>query len=67
MLRVESLDKVLPGVKSVVEGAMVYRRLYTEEKEMIGGIIAIHMQCLPEDQQPLKIVGSVLEMKQRTG
>ncbi|XP_020224690.1 uncharacterized protein LOC109806638 isoform X3 [Cajanus cajan] len=41
MLEAESLGKVLPGVESCEEGVKVYRRFYTEEKELANGVLAI--------------------------
>ncbi|CAL0322097.1 unnamed protein product [Lupinus luteus] len=41
MLKAESLEKVLPGVESVEEGLEVYRRFYTEDKELANGVLAI--------------------------
>ncbi|KAK4772754.1 hypothetical protein SAY86_014529 [Trapa natans] len=41
MLEAECLSKVLPGVNSVEEGVQIYRRFYTEEKEMRNGVLAI--------------------------
>ncbi|KAJ6741266.1 RNA-BINDING ASCH DOMAIN PROTEIN [Salix purpurea] len=41
MLQAESLEKVLPGVKTVEEGVEIYRKFYTEEKEMSIGVLAV--------------------------
>ncbi|XWS22196.1 hypothetical protein CRYUN_Cryun29cG0013400 [Craigia yunnanensis] len=41
MLEVESLAKVLPGVKTIDEGIQVYRKFYSEEKELSNGVLAI--------------------------
>ncbi|XP_039010033.1 uncharacterized protein LOC120138685 isoform X2 [Hibiscus syriacus] len=41
MLEAETLAKVLPGVKTIHEGVQVYRKFYTEEKEMANGVVAI--------------------------
>ncbi|KAE9600409.1 putative PUA-like domain-containing protein [Lupinus albus] len=41
MLEAERMEKVLPGVESVEEGLEVYRRFYTEEKELENGVLAI--------------------------
>nr|GMD96709.1 uncharacterized protein LOC109179562 [Ipomoea batatas] len=41
MLEVESLSKVLPGVKTTDEGVKVLRNLYSEEKEKLNGVLAI--------------------------
>ncbi|KAF2300295.1 hypothetical protein GH714_011487 [Hevea brasiliensis] len=37
----ESLEKVLPGVKTIDEGVKVYRKFYTEAKERANGVLAI--------------------------
>ncbi|KAL4312574.1 hypothetical protein GQ457_01G023650 [Hibiscus cannabinus] len=41
MLEAETLAKVLPGVETIDEGVQVYRKFYTEEKEMTNGVVAI--------------------------
>ncbi|KAJ9189014.1 hypothetical protein P3X46_000357 [Hevea brasiliensis] len=41
MLEAESLEKVLPGVKTIDEGVKVYRKFYTEAKERANGVLAI--------------------------
>ncbi|KAK6255428.1 hypothetical protein SCA6_016733 [Theobroma cacao] len=41
MLEAESLAKVLPGVETIDEGIQVYRKFYSEEKEMSNGVLAI--------------------------
>ncbi|OVA03043.1 ASCH domain [Macleaya cordata] len=41
MLNAESLEKVLPGVKTIEEGVQIYRKFYTEEKENSNGVVAI--------------------------
>ncbi|KAL3506776.1 hypothetical protein ACH5RR_032158 [Cinchona calisaya] len=41
MLEAESLQRVLPGVKTIEEGVQVYRNFYSEEKESSNGVIAI--------------------------
>ncbi|XP_073056561.1 uncharacterized protein [Primulina eburnea] len=41
LLEAESLEKVLPGVKSIEEGVQIYRAFYSEEKESSNGVIAI--------------------------
>ncbi|KAK8478322.1 hypothetical protein V6N13_055054 [Hibiscus sabdariffa] len=41
MLEAETLAKVLPGVETIDEGVQVYRKFYTEEKEMSNGVVAI--------------------------
>ncbi|XP_015583632.1 uncharacterized protein LOC8284754 isoform X2 [Ricinus communis] len=47
MLEAESLSKVLPGVKTIEEGVEVYRKFYTEEKEMSNGVLAICVSKSP--------------------
>lgn len=44
MLEAESLDKVLPGVKTVTDGVQIYRNFYSEEKELSNGVIGIHVK-----------------------
>lgn len=61
MLEAEGLNAVLPGVMSVMEGVLIYRQFYTEEKERLGGVLAIHVQTLLEERQPMNIVRSILE------
>lgn len=46
MLKAESLEKVLPGVKTIEEGVQVYRRFYSEDKERSNGVIAICIENL---------------------
>lgn len=46
MLKAESLEKVLPGVKTIEEGVQVYRRFYSEDKERSNGVIAICIEKL---------------------
>ncbi|XP_050365607.1 uncharacterized protein LOC126784164, partial [Argentina anserina] len=46
MLKAESLEKVLPGVKTIEEGVQVYRRFYCEETERSNGVIAICIEKL---------------------
>ncbi|KAK2641913.1 hypothetical protein Ddye_023676 [Dipteronia dyeriana] len=41
MLHIESLAKVLPGIKTIDEGVQIYRKFYMEEKEKSNGVIAI--------------------------
>nr|XP_019703481.1 uncharacterized protein LOC105038613 isoform X1 [Elaeis guineensis] len=44
MLQVETLARVLPGVKTIEEvfsGVKIYRKFYTEEKEKSNGVLAI--------------------------
>ncbi|KAK1286969.1 hypothetical protein QJS10_CPB19g00717 [Acorus calamus] len=41
MLEVENLNSVLPGVESIDEGVLIYRKFYTEEKEKANGVLAI--------------------------
>ncbi|XP_042445079.1 uncharacterized protein LOC122029995 isoform X1 [Zingiber officinale] len=44
MLQVEILANVLPGIMSVEDGIQVYRKFYTEEKEMSNGVLAISVK-----------------------
>ncbi len=44
MLESEGIENVLPGVESVEEGIMVYRRFYSEEKEKKYGVAAIEVE-----------------------
>lgn len=41
MLEAESLQRVLPGVKTIEEGVVIYRNFYSEEKERSNGVLAI--------------------------
>ncbi|KAG1331280.1 hypothetical protein COCNU_02G012480 [Cocos nucifera] len=41
MLQVETLARVLPGVKTIEEGVKIYRKFYTEEKEKSNSVLAI--------------------------
>uniref|UniRef100_A0A804IE70 ASCH domain-containing protein n=1 Tax=Musa acuminata subsp. malaccensis TaxID=214687 RepID=A0A804IE70_MUSAM len=41
MLQAETLAKVLPGVATIDDGVQIYRKFYTEEKEMSNGVLAI--------------------------
>ncbi|THU58988.1 hypothetical protein C4D60_Mb03t20260 [Musa balbisiana] len=41
MLQAETLAKVLPGVATINDGVQIYRKFYTEEKEMSNGVLAI--------------------------
>eukprot|EP00250_Pteridium_aquilinum_P025116 c30179_g1_i1 orf=326-1063(-) len=61
MLNAEGLDQVLPGVTSTIEGVAIYRQFYSEEKELSGGVLAIHVKNACEDSQPLTIVRLMLE------
>ncbi|XP_011007395.1 PREDICTED: uncharacterized protein LOC105113079 isoform X2 [Populus euphratica] len=58
MLQAESLKKVLPGVKTVEEGVQIYRKFYTEEKEMSNGVLAICVSKLAA--QPYLSLASIL-------
>ncbi|PRQ26261.1 putative PUA-like domain-containing protein [Rosa chinensis] len=58
MLQAESLEKVLPGVKTIEEGVQVYRRFYTEEIERSNGVIAICIEKLPA--QPYMYLAKLL-------
>ncbi|XP_022955395.1 uncharacterized protein LOC111457433 [Cucurbita moschata] len=44
MLEAESLDKVLPGVKTLTDGVQIYRNFYSEEKEQSNGVLGIHVK-----------------------
>lgn len=41
MLEIETLENVLPGVETIEEGVQIYRKFYSEEKEMSNGVLAI--------------------------
>ncbi|CAA6660300.1 unnamed protein product [Spirodela intermedia] len=41
MLEAETLESVLPGVKTIEEGVKIYRKFYSEEKENSNGVLAI--------------------------
>ncbi|KAJ6866011.1 hypothetical protein NC652_037515 [Populus alba x Populus x berolinensis] len=58
MLQAESLEKVLPGVKTVEEGVKIYRKLYAEEKEVSNGVLAICVSKLAA--QPYLSLASIL-------
>uniref|UniRef100_A0A6N2NAI1 ASCH domain-containing protein n=1 Tax=Salix viminalis TaxID=40686 RepID=A0A6N2NAI1_SALVM len=58
MLQAESLEKVLPGVKTVEEGVEIYRKLYTDEKEMSNGVLAVCVSKLAA--QPYLSLASIL-------
>ncbi|KFK37772.1 hypothetical protein AALP_AA3G027600 [Arabis alpina] len=62
MLRVEGLDKVLPGVESIEEGVQVYRNFYPEEKERMNGVVAI-LVAKPVDQPYVALAGVLSELK----
>ncbi|XP_021643354.2 uncharacterized protein LOC110637521 isoform X2 [Hevea brasiliensis] len=58
MLETEDLSQVLPGVKTVQEGVKIYRKFYTEEKEMSNGVLAI---CVSKSSpQPYLHLASIL-------
>ncbi|XP_038879102.1 uncharacterized protein LOC120071108 isoform X2 [Benincasa hispida] len=44
MLKAESLDKVLPGIKTLADGIQIYRKFYSEEKEVSNGVLGIHVK-----------------------
>lgn len=46
LLEAESLETVLPGVKTVSEGVDVYYRFYTAEEERQWGVVALHFTLL---------------------
>ncbi|KAF7805333.1 protein SHORT-ROOT-like [Senna tora] len=58
MLEAESLQKVLPGVKTIEEGVRVYRKFYTEEKERSNGVVAICVTKLAS--QPYHILATII-------
>ncbi|KAJ6366543.1 hypothetical protein OIU77_003019 [Salix suchowensis] len=58
MLQAESLEKVLPGVKTVEEGVEIYRKFYTDEKEMSNGVLAVCVSKLAA--QPYLSLASIL-------
>lgn len=58
MLRAEGLSTVLPGVESIEEGVQIYRRFYTEEKELSNGVLGISVS--KPDRQPHKCLADVL-------
>ncbi|KAJ6800530.1 uncharacterized protein M6B38_200910 [Iris pallida] len=58
MLRAEGLSTVLPGVESVEEGVQIYRRFYTEEKELSNGVLGISVS--KPDRQPHACLADVL-------
>ncbi|KAJ6733925.1 ASCH DOMAIN PROTEIN putative ISOFORM 1-RELATED [Salix koriyanagi] len=58
MLQAESLEKVLPGVKTVEEGVEIYRKFYTEEKEKSNGVLAVCVSKLAA--QPYLSLASIL-------
>ncbi|KAJ6419060.1 hypothetical protein OIU84_029215 [Salix udensis] len=58
MLQAESLEKVLPGVKTVEEGVKIYRKFYTEEKELSNGVLAVCVSKLAA--QPYLSLASIL-------
>ncbi|OEL37402.1 hypothetical protein BAE44_0001578 [Dichanthelium oligosanthes] len=41
MLQAEIISNVLPGISSIEEGVKVYRKFYTQEKEITYGVLAI--------------------------
>lgn len=45
-LRVEGLEKTLPGVETIEEGVAVYRQFYSEEDEYLYGVLAIEFQLV---------------------
>ncbi|CAA0839356.1 RNA-binding ASCH domain protein [Striga hermonthica] len=58
MLEAEILAEVLPGVSNIEEGIQIYRRFYSEEKEMSNGVLAICVKTPPS--QPHVIMASLL-------
>ncbi|XP_063939246.1 uncharacterized protein LOC108200036 isoform X3 [Daucus carota subsp. sativus] len=43
MLEAESIEKVLPGVKTIKEGVQIYRNFYPEEMERLNGVLSIRV------------------------
>lgn len=43
MLSCEGLENVLPGISSIADGVMVYRKFYSEADEIKNGVMAIHI------------------------
>ncbi|KAJ4723551.1 RNA-binding ASCH domain protein [Melia azedarach] len=58
MLEAESLEKVLPGVKTIEEGVQIYRNFYAEEKERYNGVLAICVSKVAT--QPCATLASLL-------
>ncbi|KAM1037068.1 hypothetical protein FF1_031979 [Malus domestica] len=58
MMEAEGLSKVLPGVETIEQGVQVYRKFYTEEKEMSNGVLAISVSKLP--LQPCDLLAGML-------
>ncbi|XP_073116270.1 uncharacterized protein [Elaeis guineensis] len=61
MLQVETLARVLPGVKTIEEGVKIYRKFYTEEKEKSNGVLAIAVSKVAS--QPYISVANLLSVK----
>ncbi|XP_071727794.1 uncharacterized protein, partial [Rutidosis leptorrhynchoides] len=59
MLASEGLDKVLPGVETIKQGTQIYRKFYSEEKEKLEGVIAIHVKP-PTSSQPCNYLAAIL-------
>jgi ASC-1-like (ASCH) protein len=46
MLKKESVQNVLPGVKSVKEGVKIYREFYDADTEKEWGVVAIRLHSV---------------------
>ncbi|KAL5712474.1 hypothetical protein ACHQM5_014644 [Ranunculus cassubicifolius] len=58
MLEAKSLERVLPGVRTIEEGVQIYRKFYTEEKEKLNGVVAIDVS--KPDSQPIITMASII-------
>ncbi|PIA45110.1 hypothetical protein AQUCO_01700566v1 [Aquilegia coerulea] len=58
MLEAKSLERVLPGAKTIEEGAQIYRKFYTVEKEKLNGVLAISVSR--PDSQPYITIASIV-------
>ncbi|KAF5188788.1 Rna-binding asch domain protein [Thalictrum thalictroides] len=58
MLEAKSLERVLPGAKSIEEGVQIYRKFYTDEKEKLNGVVAISVS--KPDSQPYITMASIV-------
>lgn len=46
MIKSESLEKILPGIKDINEGVEVYRQFYKPEVELEKGVLAIRITVI---------------------
>ncbi|XP_022145804.1 uncharacterized protein LOC111015172 isoform X7 [Momordica charantia] len=60
MLEAEGLDKVLPGVKTLKDGVQVYRKFYSEEKELSNGVLGIHVK--KSVAQPFIVLSRIISL-----